>query len=258
MTNKIQVIQQAIRTAGQAVKNAVPSSGVIQKEGRANIVTAADLASEKILMDAIKTNFPGEEILSEETTSTITDPLKVEKLWVIDPIDGTNNFRFERNYSAVSVGYVENGVPQFGVVYDPFRDELFFAQKGKGAFLNEQKISIGKSSDLAKATVATDNSYDPAGTKYNLELALRLPVTPWILMKGSAVLTMCDVACDRIDLYYHTSVKPWDNAAAFLIVEEAGGVIKDYDGSTPTFLTQNFVMGNEELVHQFLTGVARK
>ena len=253
-----EVLKNIARVAGEAIRNAIPTDGVIEKEGRANIVTAADLASEKIIMDAIRANFPSDAILSEETTSTIEDPLQTERLWVIDPIDGTSNFRHERNYSAISIGYIENGEMIMGAVYDPFRDELFYAEKGGGAFVNGNKISVSEQRELSKASVATDNSYDPEGTRRNLEKVLKISPSPWVLMKGSAVLTMCEVAAGRIDVYFHSSLKPWDNAGAFLIAKEAGAEVVDLSGQDTNFLTENAVVGNKQLVTQFVQLVGDK
>ena len=255
LSNRSEIIQQAARAAGEAIRKAVPTEGVIEKEGRANLVTAADLASEKAIVDIIRSNFPSDSILSEETASDIKDPLTVAKLWVIDPIDGTSNFRYQRNYCAVSIGYIEDGVMQIGATYNPFADELFFAEKGKGAFLNGSRIAVSDLSDLTKATVATDNSYDPEGTKRNIELLLMIKPTPWALIKGSAVLTMSETAAGRFDLYFHSVLKPWDNAAAFLIAEEAGAKIKDLNGNEVNFMTNNAVVGNERLVEQFLQAI---
>lgn len=255
MSERISILKQSAMAAGDIVKKALPSEGIREKEGRANIVTAADLASEKIIMDIIKANFPDDPILSEETQSNLGDLLSLDKLWVIDPIDGTNNFRYQRNYSAISIGYVEKGVVQAGAIFDPFREDLYYAEKGKGAFLNGEKISVGTNNDLGKASVITDNSYDPAGTRHNLELLLKLPITPWVMMKGSAVLEMSEVASGRADLFFHTFLKPWDNAAAFILTEEAGGVVIGIDGRPVNFLTSNAIVGNQELVNQFLQAV---
>lgn len=250
MTTRTTILTQCIRSAGEAVRQAIPSNGVVQKEGRANIVTAADLASEKQIMETIWKNFPDDKILSEETESGLTDFLNIDRLWVIDPIDGTNNFRYQRNYSCISIGYVEMGVIKAGAVYDPFRDELFFAEAGNSAYVNDEKMIIGTQTELSKAFVATDNSYDPAGTKKNLQLAMQIDPMPWLMMKGSAVLTMCEVAAGRADLYFHTSLKPWDNASAFLLIQEAGGVVSDFNGNEVSFLSAEMVVGNETLVKQ--------
>jgi myo-inositol-1(or 4)-monophosphatase len=249
------ILKEAALAAGKTVLSGVPTDGIIEKEGRSNFVTAADLASEKVIMDLIRTNFPSHDILSEETTSTIKDPLQSEHLWVIDPIDGTSNFRFERGYSAISIGYIERGVIMAAAVYDPFRDQLFTAQKGMGSYLNAKKFTTSAQNDIGKATIATDNSYDPAGTRHNLELMLKVSPTPWYMMRGSAVLSMCDAAAGRVDMYFHTSLKPWDNAAAFLIAEEAGAMVVGIDGNSINFMSDHVVIGNKSLVDQFLDAI---
>ena len=245
-------IRRIVQIAGEAVRTASPTAGLMEKEGRSNFVTAADLASEKIIMDFIRENYPGDQILSEETVSNIQNPLAVDKLWVIDPIDGTNNFKSRQNYSAVSVGYIERGIIKIGAAYDPFRDELFFAKDGKGATLNGIKITTGPLDNLSLATVATDNSTYSSGTQHNLKIFLKLNPAPRIPVKGSAVLAMCEVAAGRIDLYFHNYLKPWDNAAAFLIAKEAGACVKTIYGKSPDFISPSAVIGNESLVEQFL------
>jgi myo-inositol-1(or 4)-monophosphatase len=171
--DRSELAKEAARAGGAALLSVLPDTGIVAKAGRGNFVTAGDLASEKAIMDLIKKYFPHDQILSEETESTIPDLLKAPNLWVIDPIDGTNNFRNGRNYSAVSVGYVEKGVSKIGAVFDPFRNELFFAEAGKGATLNEKPLRVGALDDLTKGTVTADNSYDPAGTRSNMELFLK-------------------------------------------------------------------------------------
>lgn len=247
------VIKKAVLDAGEAVLKARPTDGIIAKdEGRLNFVTGADLESEKILKEAIEKNFPDHSILSEETKSNLGDLLSVDYLWVIDPVDGTSNFRYERDYSGISVGLVEKGEPRLGLIYNPFRDEFFYAEKGMGAFLNGKTIHVDNKTDLAKATVMSDNSYDPNGTKSNLEMLLKLNPTPWVLIRGSAVLAYSDIAAGRADIYAHQFLKPWDNAAGFVIAKEAGAVIKGLKGEDVNFTASSLVVGNETLVEQFL------
>lgn len=252
-----ELAKRAARAGGTALLSVVPDAGIIAKEGRGNFVTAGDLASEKAIMDLIRKYFPNDQILSEETASDITNLLEVPKLWVIDPIDGTNNFRHDRNYSAVSVGYVEKGVSKIGAVYDPFRDELFFAETGKGATVNEKPLQVSDLDDLTMGTVPADNSYDPNGTKSNMELFLKISPSPWLLIKGSAVLGICDVAARRTDLYFQTSLKPWDNAAAMLIAEESGATLSNLKGEKPNFLSPDMIIGNKQIVNQFLDFIRR-
>lgn len=256
MVERIGLAQQAARVAGDIIKSAHPQEGSTAKEGRLNFVTAADLASEKAIIDCIKKEFPDDTILSEETHSELEKPLSVAHLWVIDPIDGTNNFRRQRDYSGVSIGYVESGETIGGVIYNPFRNELFLAEKGKGAYLNDKKIHVAQEADLTRTEIATDNWYESFGTRQNLEIILKLGSIPFMFMKGSAVLALAEVACGRLDLYFHNFLKPWDNAAGFLLVREAGGVVKDFNGNDVNFLSPQAIVGNKTVVGQFIKQVA--
>lgn len=249
------VIRKAILEAGEAVKKANPTEGIINKEGHLNFVTGADLDSERILKEAVANNFPNHVILSEETESNIKDVLSIEHLWVIDPIDGTSNFRYGRGYFGISVGYVEYGEPIAGFIYNPLNNELFHAEKGKGSFLNGNSIHVDNKTDLAKATVMTDDSYDSNGTRKNLEMLLKLNPTPWVLIRGSAVLAYCDIAAGRADVYAHHFFKPWDNAAGFVITKEAGAIIKGLKGEDVNFTASSLVVGNETLVDYFLAQI---
>jgi myo-inositol-1(or 4)-monophosphatase len=254
MKKRLDVLIEAVRAGGKAARSVVPNSGIISKEGRANFVTAGDLASEKAVLEIIKRNFPMDVVLSEEIESSFSkeELLNLERLWVVDPIDGTNNFRSRRYYSCVSLGYIEKGIIKAGAVYDFYHDELFYAEKGKGAYLNSQLISVGEQKDLTEATVATDNSYIPQETRGNLELLLKIDPMPFVLMKGSAALMLCEIASGRTDLFFHTVLKPWDNAAGFLIVEEAGGVIRGLQGEEINFFSPTVVAGNKQLVQLFI------
>lgn len=254
MNNVLDVLLSAVKAGGKAARSVIPSSGIIPKEGRGNFVTAGDLASEKAVLKIIKKHFPKDAILSEETESSLSNSelLNLNRLWVLDPIDGTNNFRNYRHYSCVSLGFVEKGVILAGAIYDFYHDELFHAVKGRGAYLNSQPISIGTQKDFTQATIATDSSYDPKETRRVLELLLKINPSPIIGMKGSAALMMCEIASGKTDLYFHPGLKPWDNAAGFLIIEEAGGVVKGLKGENINFLSPTVVVGNKELVKQFI------
>lgn len=253
----LQPIKDAIFEAGKVILGADPTKGIITKnEGRLNFVTATDLAVEKILKDAIQKNFPSHAILSEETKSDIKDPLSVDHLWVMDPIDGTTNFRYERDYSGISVAYVEKGKVQVGMVLNPFRNEFFHAQKGQGAFVGDKTLHVSTQLEINKATVYTDDTYDPTGLRLTLEALLRLPQVPWLLLRGSAVLEFCDIAAGRADIYFHRSLKPWDNAAGFLFIEEAGGIITNHKGERVNFTSDQVVAGNPKLVEKFVKAIA--
>jgi len=145
-SGRIGFVKTLALTGGEVVQSAIPTDRVVAKEGRGNFVTAADEASEKAILWLIAQTFPDDEILTEESRPAVGDLSAAQHLWVIDPLDGTNNFGFERWYAAVSVGYVEGGQLRAGAVYDPFRKELFFAEKGGGrSSMESQSVSAGTS-----------------------------------------------------------------------------------------------------------------
>ena len=167
---------------------------------------------------------------------------------VLDPIDGTYNYKRDMRESAISIGYVENGQIVQGVVYDPYRNELFHATIGGGAFRNGEPITVNQNySGLDGASVGTSNSYDKAAQIRNIkrELAIAENVggDVWSHMHGSGVLIMTNIACGRFDAYHHNGLKPWDNAAAFLIVREAGGVVHTLTGEEALFTSPTVLMG---------------
>src|SRR5262245_49395466 len=223
-------VRTLAHAGAEAARRSLRADGVEEKAGRGNFITSADRVSEQTILRLIAEAFPQDEVLTEESPAPGGQPSAEPRLWVIDPLDGTNNFRFGRRYAAVSVAYVEAGVPRVGAVCDPSSGELFFAALGGGAFLDGRPIRVGGVRHLPSASVGTDNGYDPAVTRQNLELCLRIRPSPWVLIRGSAVLSMCEVACGRTDLYFHTALQPWDNAAAFLLVREAGGRVAGLDG----------------------------
>jgi myo-inositol-1(or 4)-monophosphatase len=254
MKTRSEILKMALLTAADVISQHSPSEGIIDKEGISNFVTAADLASEKAIVSLIKQHFPEDAILSEETESSFSSEelLSLDHLWIIDPIDGTNNFRYQRGFSCISIGYAEKGVIKIGGVYNFINKELFFAEDGKGAFVNDKKINVSSLKNLSEGVLGTDPYYTSEATRLNLSLVLKIEPTPFVLMRGAAALEMCDVAAGRLDLYFHTSIKPWDMAAASLIISEAGGVIKNTLGGNITFLSPEVVVGNAMVVGQFV------
>ena len=243
---------QAALNAALAVKTVGYSSLVEIKKGVQNYSTAGDLASEKKILTSIAENFPADPILSEETHSGLLDPLTYKRLWVIDPIDGTVNARHDRGYSAISIGFVKKGKPYSGAIYDLSRDELFYAESGKGAFLNDRRIKVSSQNNIKDAAVSTDWYYDHSITLRHLGM-LKKSGSALVYIRGSAVLAMAQVACGRDDLYFHTAIRPWDNAAAFALIENAGGIIMGLDGRKIDIMSRDIVVGNKTLVNQFIS-----
>ncbi len=254
MTRKDLILKAAF-DAGKIISSITPSTAtLISKEGRGNYVTMADKASEQIIFTLIRESFPEDCVLSEETATNLTQKelMLQDHLWIIDPIDGTANYQHRRKYSCVSIGYAERGILKHAVVYDPFREELFSAERGKGAWHNGAKMKVSETRHISHSVIITDNSYDPTIIRRHLETILKIPETPWIMMKGSFALELCEVANGQADIVFSYCPKPWDNAAGFLIVNEAGGECVDLEGNEINFFSENVVAGNPNIVKEFL------
>ena len=202
---------------------------ISNKEGINNLVTEADHASEKAIIDVIKLAYPGHFILSEETGEIVTDS---EYKWIIDPIDGTVNFANGIPICCVSIGLEKAGQMLLGAVYNPLMNEMFFAEKGQGAFLNDKKISVSSKTEVIKTCLVTGFPYTyldmPNGPLEVFERFIRKGIP--VRRLGSAAIDLCWVAAGRFDGFYEHHLQAWDAAAGFLIVEEAGGKVTDYKG----------------------------
>lgn len=252
---RVELLNKVVREAGEAIEEIGLSQVVKTKAGELDLVTKGDLESERIIVEAIKKNFPEDKILSEETA--------VEKgiedfegyLWVIDPIDGTLNYSRGRNYCAVSVGLTRKREVLAGAVYSPFTCEFYFSQLGKGAYLNNNPIRCSSVSEVNKSMLTTDNNWEPGRLRVRMEKYLLPFESAMFFMSGSAVLSICEVAAGKTDLYIHNGLKPWDNAAAFAIAREAGVEIVDLKGKKIDFYSPEVLMANPRLLSNFLKEV---
>lgn len=212
------------RNAGRTIRPYFRSDrlDIHSKLNEADIVTAADKASEAIIVKSIKHLYPSHSILSEEMGAEDHDS---EYRWIIDPLDGTTNFSAGIPVFAVSIGIEHNGTPVVGVVYDPVLDELFTAVKGQGAFLNGTPIHVKENDRLDRAVVSTgfpvDKNVNPDNNLDNV--ARVLPLVRGMRRLGSAAMDICYVAAGFIDAYWEMNLHDWDVAAALLILDEAGG-----------------------------------
>ena len=202
---------------------------ITNKEGINNLVTEVDHKSEKAIINIIKKSFPNHYILSEEAGEIIEDS---EFKWIIDPIDGTVNYANGIPICCVSIALEKNGKMILGAVYNPFIGEMFFAEKGEGAFLNNQKISVTKTTDINKSCLVTGFPYSyldtPNGPLQVIEKFIRKGIP--VRRLGSAAIDLCWVAAGRFDGFYEHNLSAWDSAAGFLMVEEAGGKVTDFKG----------------------------
>lgn len=205
------------------------SFSVSYKDGVNNLVTEADHASEKAILAVIRNSFPDHQVLAEESGAAIhPSPFK----WIIDPIDGTINFAHGIPLNCVSIGLEHNGEMIMGAVYNPHLKEFFFAEKGKGATLNDKPIHVSAQNETIKACLVTGFPYTyinmPNGPLEIFERFIRKGVP--VRRLGSAAIDLCWVAAGRFDGFYEHKLEPWDSAAGFLIVEEAGGRVTDFAG----------------------------
>lgn len=203
---------------------------ISNKEGVNNLVTEADHAAEKAILAVIKSQFPLHQVLAEETGEIIQD--SVYK-WIIDPIDGTVNFAHGIPLNCVSIGVEYEGEIIMGAVYNPHLNEFYFAEKGKGATLNDKPIFVSKETETIKACLVTGFPYTfiniPNGPLEIFEKFIRKGVP--VRRLGSAAIDLCWVAAGRFDGFYEHKLEPWDSAAGFLMVEEAGGKVTDHSGN---------------------------
>jgi myo-inositol-1(or 4)-monophosphatase len=203
---------------------------ISNKEGMNNLVTEADHASEKAIIEIIQQHFPGHFILSEETGELKQDS---EYKWIVDPIDGTINFANGIPICCVSIGIEKNGVMVMGAVYNPFMNEFFFAEKGGGATLNGKPISVSSQTEVIRSCLVTGFPYTyldmPNGPLEVFERLIRKGIP--VRRLGSAAIDLCWVAAGRFDGFYEHKLQAWDSAAGFLMVEEAGGTITDFEGN---------------------------
>lgn len=225
-----------------------------EKTNAKDFVTVADIKSQDIIRAALKQHYQDVIILSEEDDEATRQPMYEPDFtgYILDPIDGTYNFKRGMLESAISIGYIENGQPVAGVVYDPYKDELYEAELGKGARRNGMPIHVSGQQVLEGASIATSNSYDDEAMARNLRRHLAIyehtGSMPWTMCPGSGVLIMTNIACGRFDAYHHNGLKPWDNAAAFLLIREAGGVVQNLTGEEASFTTNHVLVGAPAVV----------
>lgn len=202
---------------------------ISNKEGINNLVTEADHASEKAIIDCIRQQFPEHYILSEESGAM---PMDSEYKWIIDPIDGTVNYAHGIPICCVSIAVEHKGQMIMGAVYNPFLKELYMAERGKGATLNGELISVSNEPDVLKACLVTGFPYTyldmPNGPLECFSRFIRKGIP--VRRLGSAAMDLCWVAAGRFDGFYEHKLQAWDSAAGFLILEEAGGKVTDFEG----------------------------
>ena len=229
---------KAARRAGAIINRASLDLDLVKvsQKGPGDFVTEIDRAAEDAIIDVLKTAYPEHGILAEESIEShgeIRLDSQHENLWIIDPLDGTTNFIHGLPCYAVSIALMQRGQVTQSVVFDPSNNDLFTATRGAGAFLNDRRIRVSKRTRMHESLVGTSFAPDANGRRlaqWTKSFALLSASTSGVRRMGSAVLEMAHVAAGRLDGYYGFGLKPWDMAAAGLLILEAGGLICDLDG----------------------------
>lgn len=249
---------ESVKLAGEIIRKRIGSlsNNEITKKSVSDYVTEVDIQSEKTVIEHIKKHFPQHEIMAEESSN---DYKKAEYLWIIDPLDGTTNFIHGFPVFAISLALIYKGELILGVVYDPSREDLFFAEKGSGAFLNGQRIKVSSIKEPALSLIATGF---PFRNKQYIDSYIKifhslLYSVSDLRRAGAAAIDLAYVACGRVDGFFEFALSPWDVAAGTVLIKEAGGMVSDFEGGNGYLKTGHIIAGNPT-IHAFLVEKIKK
>ena len=224
----LQVAQEVARRAGETLLRRFDRPMTVSFKGRGDVVTDVDSEVERETLSALRSEFPGMGTLGEESAGVAANDGYV---WIVDPLDGTRNYASGIPFYSAVVGLALDGEVLVGVTYDPARDEMFYAERGAGAFLNDEPIRVSDKPGLEDCIVGLDLSNNNEGAVNGLDLIRSIwPSIQTARIMGSAALGIAYVAAGRTDLYFHHQLQPWDQVAGMLLTEEAGGVVTDRTG----------------------------
>ena len=243
------------REAGIFLKDKLNSVHTIDYKGEINLVTEVDKISEEMITSKINALFPDHDILAEEFTDIDRGS---DFRWIIDPLDGTTNYAHGYPYFCVSIALERLNTMTVGIVYDPMLDEMFVAEKGKGAFLNDREIHVSNTRGIIKSLLATGFPYDIREDSHNNlnyfnEMILKAQA---IRRAGSAALDLAYVAAGRFDGFWELKLNPWDIAAGWLLVEEAGGIVTDMGGND-YYMESSSILASNGRIHKEMMDVLK-
>jgi myo-inositol-1(or 4)-monophosphatase len=245
------------REAGEVLRRHYGAVRDVQfKSSAVDPVTEADKASEALIAARLRSAFPDDRLLAEEGSGAEANTA-AERVWIVDPLDGTANFMHGYPVFCVSIALHLGGQTVVGVVYDPLRDELFTAVRGQGAHLNGAPMSVSPTGELIRAMLCTGFAYDLDWRAENLPYWERfIALSQGVRRDGSAALDVAYVAAGRLDGYWERGIAPWDIAAGVLLVSEAGGAVTDYHGRPAGAFTREIVASNGALHPRMLDVIA--
>lgn len=249
---------QTARDAGAILADRLGRALQVSNKGDIDLVTEADLASEKLIIERIQSHYPRHAILAEESGATAGFEVvegKSEWKWIIDPLDGTTNYAHGYPCFCVSIALERAGTIEVAAIYDPTRDEIFAAERGQGATLNGRRISVSKVDDLNSAMLCTGFPYNVRERpNFAREFANFTMAAQAVRRDGSAAVDLAYIACGRFDGFWEDGLNAWDIAAGVLLIEEAGGQVTDYTGGKLNIYTPR-VLASNGLVHDAMMRV---
>jgi myo-inositol-1(or 4)-monophosphatase len=240
---------ETARAAGHLLLEKYGRISQVTKKGDYNLVTEADLASEALIIERVKSHHPRHMILAEESGQTVVAGGDSKWKWIVDPLDGTTNFAHGYPCFCVTLALEHEGELVIGVTYDPTRNELFTAEKGQGASLNFKPIHVSSTARLSESLVVTGFPYDfKDRPDFARHLTAFLLGARGVRRDGSAALDLAYVACGRFDGFWEEGLNPWDVAAGVLMIKEAGGLVTNYDGS-PLSIYKPPICASNNVIH---------
>lgn len=241
-------LEELAREAGAILREGYNKEHQVNYKGVIDLVTEVDHQSEAFLLGRVQSDFPSHHIFSEESGVIHGDD---EHIWYIDPLDGTVNYAHHVPIFSVSVAYASSGTLKLGAVYDPLRDEMFTAERGKGAYLNGRRLQASSTTELQKSLLVTGFPYDTWDTKQdNFSNFVRFAkLTQGVRRLGSAALDLSYVGAGRFDGFWELSLKPWDVAAGGLICEEAGARVTNIRGEADFISPPQSILATAPSIH---------
>jgi myo-inositol-1(or 4)-monophosphatase len=247
MPSYLETSLEIAREAGQLLSRYFERRVAFELKGEYDLVTEADRASEKLVVERLRARFPSHAIVAEEGGGHETPS---EYRWYVDPLDGTTNFAHGFPAFCVTLALEQAGELVTGVIYDPLRDEVFTVERGAGAYLNNRRIRVSKAARLEEALVATGFPSRKRHTNVNVHFYYQLGMfTHGVRRAGSAALDLAYVAAGRLDAFWEFGLNPWDQAAGILLVTEAGGAVSDMRGASAQ-LRGPHLLADNGLIHQ--------
>ena len=227
----LNIAVRAARRAGSIINRASLNGGALNVRAKRvnDFVTQVDQAAEEAIIETVRKAHPDHGFLAEESGKT---PGEAEYVWIIDPLDGTTNFIHGFPQYCVSIAVEHRGALAHGVVYDPVKNELFTASRGRGAFLNDRRIRVSKCTRLKESLVGTGFPFKELSRLdlYTGQLRNLIQGSAGVRRAGAAALDLAYVACGRLDAFWEMGLSPWDMAAGALLIQEAGGLVGDFSG----------------------------